>query len=98
MEQQVTITWEQIAQWLSEPLHAAIVGALTLVYVVGWCAVFARTGRHFLLGLLMVVPGVNVLTFLLLAFAPWPSLDELYRLRRLDHAVALAGKRYSRAA
>lgn len=98
MEREVTLSAEQVVQWLSEPLHAWIVGGVALVYLVGCCVIFARAGWPFFLGILMIVPGVNLVPFLLLAFFPWPTLNELYRLRRLSKVVSVAGKRYSRAA
>jgi len=98
MEPTVTITWDQTVQWLSDPVHAGIASGLVLVYVVGCCSIFARAGWSWALGLLMAVPGVNLAMFLLLSFGSWPARRELYRLRRLDHAVSKAERRYSRAA
>jgi len=98
MEPTVTLTWDQTAQWLSDPVHAGIAGGIALVYVLGFCSIFARAGWSWALGLLMAVPGVNLVLFLMLAFASWPARRELSQLRRLDHAVTKAERRYSRAA
>jgi hypothetical protein len=98
MEKQITLSWNQVVQWLSEPVHAWSVGAAVLLYVLGCCCICARTGWSWLLGLVFALPGLNVVFFLLLAFGPWPAQGELYRLRRLDQSVAQAAKRYSKAA
>ena len=99
MEKQVTLslTWEQVVQWLREPVHAWSVGAAVLLYVLGCCCICGRAGWSWVLGLVFALPGLNVIFFLLLAFGPWPSQGELYRLRRLDQSVAQAAKRYSKA-
>jgi hypothetical protein len=97
MEKQMTLSWDQVVQWLREPVHAWSVGAAVLLYVLGCCFICGRAGWSWLLGLVFALPGLNVILFLLLAFGPWPAQVELYRLRRLDQSVAQAAKRYSKA-
>ncbi len=84
--------------WLHDPLVQGICGAMALLYVIASCRIFARAGFSAALGLLMLVPGVNVLLLLWLGFASWPTTSELGRLRRLDDAVSSAQQKYSRAA
>jgi len=98
MERRVTLSWEQVVQWLSEPVHAWSVGGAALLYVLGCCCLCARVGWSWFLGLVFALPGLNVVFFLLLAFGPWPAQMELYRLRRLNASVEQAAKRYSKAA
>ncbi len=62
------------------------IGFSFLVMVLGCCRIFARTGRHGALGLLMLVPGLNLLMFLFLAFGRWPAQTELRLLRRAQKA------------
>lgn len=68
-------------------------GTAALVLVLGCCRIFARTGRHPALGLLMIVPGVNLLMFLFLAFGPWPAGTELRALRRVQRAAQRAERK-----
>lgn len=42
------------------------------VYIVGWAKVFAKAGYSGALCLLMLIPGVNLITFVWFAFSPWP--------------------------
>ena len=46
-----------------------------------WTKIFARTGRPAWMGLLMLIPLVNLALFLYLAFSEWPIEQEL-RARR----------------
>ncbi len=73
-------------------------GLTALVFTLACCRIFSRAGFHGALGLLMFVPGVNVVMFFVLAFAPWPAGRELRRLRKLERGVHRADDRYSRAA
>ena len=73
-------------------------GTTFLVLVLGCCRIFARTGRHPALGLFMLVPGVNLLLFLFLAFGPWPAGRELRVLRRAHRASQRAEKRVQKMA
>ncbi len=98
MNSNAAISWDQVMQWLSDPVNAAIVGGAVLLLVLGFCSIFARAGYHWALGLLMTVPGVNVIVFLMLAFGSWPSSRELRSLRRLENAVSKAENRHARAA
>jgi len=93
-----TITWSQFTEWLSDPVVGGIVGGLALVYVLGFCSIFARAGFHWALGTLMLIPGVNVILFLLVAFGSWPNSRELKSLRKLETAVTEAEARHRRAA
>ena len=73
-------------------------GVTALVLVLGSCRIFARTGRHAGLGLLMFVPGVNLLAFLMLAFGRWPAERELRVLRKAQTASVKAEKKVQRMA
>ena len=84
--------------WLQDPIAQGICGAFLLLYVIASCRIFARAGFSPALGILMLVPGVNVLLLLWFGFASWPTMSELNRLRRLDDAVSTAQQRYSKAA
>ncbi|MFT7669184.1 MAG: hypothetical protein ACI8X5_001884 [Planctomycetota bacterium] len=93
-----TITWSQFSTWISDPMVMGIVGGLALLYVVGFCSVFARSGFHWALGTLMLIPGVNVVLFLMLCFGPWPNNKELRSLRKLESVMSKAEDRHRRVA
>jgi hypothetical protein len=47
------------------------------------CMIFHKTGYSWALGLLMLVPIVNILMIFVLAFGDWPVRRELRQLRQL---------------
>ena len=98
MTENATVTWSQFTTWISDPVVGGVVGSLALIYVLGFCSIFARAGFHWALGPLMLVPGVNLVLFLLLAIASWPKNRELRSLRQLEHVVSKAEHRHRRAA
>ena len=51
-----------------------------------YCRVFSKTGYHWALGLLLVVPFGDIIVLLILAFGDWPVLDELRRYRQQDYS------------
>jgi uncharacterized membrane protein YhaH (DUF805 family) len=46
------------------------------------CKIFSKAGYSWALGLLMLIPIVNIIMAFFLAFANWPVLKELRRLRQ----------------
>lgn len=98
MNESTSISWSQFTEWLSDPVIGGIVGGLALVYMLGFCSIFARAGFHWALGTLMLIPGVNVILFLLVSFGSWPNSRELRSLRKLETAVTEAENRHRRAA
>jgi len=93
-----SITWPQVTEWLSDPVVGGVVAGLALIYVAGFCSIFTRAGFHWALGTLMLIPGVNLILFLLVAFGAWPNGRELRSLRKLESAVTEAETRHRRAA
>ena len=47
------------------------------------CMIFHKTGYSWALGLLMLVPIVNILMIFVLAFGDWPVRRELRQLKQL---------------
>jgi len=45
------------------------------------CIIFLKAGYHWALGLLMLVPLVNLGMLCFLAFNPWPIHHEIHKLR-----------------
>jgi hypothetical protein len=73
-------------------------GISALLFTLASCRIFARAGFHAALGLLALVPGVNVVLFLILAFYPWPVMKEVRGLRRVEKDARRARETLDRAA
>lgn len=74
---------------LLDPLAGgAIMSLLLLVYVYPCWRIAKRMGYPGAIGLLALVPGVNVLVAFVLAFHRWPVLRELEALRAASRAKA----------
>ncbi len=54
---------------------------LTVLFVVTFCKLFHKTGRHWALGFLILVPLGWLIMLLFLAFGRWPVLEELAALK-----------------
>lgn len=54
-----------------------------VIAVIVWWRILAKTGYGGLMGLLMLVPGINFIVLLVLAFDKWPIERESERMRRL---------------
>jgi hypothetical protein len=46
------------------------------------CKIFSKAGYSWALGLLMLIPIVNIIMAFFLAFADWPVQKELRRLKQ----------------
>lgn len=62
-------------------IEALLVLIVVVLGVVVWWRVLAKTGYPGALGLLMLIPGVNAVLLLILAFSEWPIEAEVRRLR-----------------
>ena len=56
-----------------------VVVAIKLLII---CKIFSKAGYSWALGLLMLIPIVNIIMAFFLAFADWPVQKELRRLRQ----------------
>ncbi len=57
-----------------------VVGIISLVLMlVSWMFIFSKAGYSKWLGLLMLVPIVNLIWFLIFAFSKWPIIKEQQR-------------------
>lgn len=64
------------------PTEIAIVGFVLAVIVAAvWWQIFSKTGHGGWMGLLMLIPVVNLIMLLFLAFSDWPVHKELRQLR-----------------
>ena len=74
-------------------------GALViLLYALTWCRIYSKAGFHPGLGLLMLIPGINLIAQAGLAFGTWPVENELRGYRKVQKTVHRAEKRMSKAA
>jgi uncharacterized membrane protein YhaH (DUF805 family) len=56
--------------------------AVAIIKAVIYCKVFSKAGYHWALGLLALIPVLNIIMPFVLAFAQWPIQTELAELRR----------------
>ena len=71
------------------PVVAAGIGIVVLLFwlafavitIVAYCKIFSKAGYNWALGLLMLVPIVNLIVMLVLAFGDWPILKEMRSLK-----------------
>jgi len=62
---------------------AIFFGLLAFVLtIVIWCKIFSKAGYSWAMGLLMLVPLVNLIMMLVLAFSDWPVQRELRLLKQ----------------
>lgn len=54
----------------------------TAVQVVAFCMIFRKTGYHWALGFLMLIPLAELIVPLILGFANWPIAKELLALKQ----------------
>ncbi len=79
------LEWLRVA--LDDPTWQVSLALTVLLLALASCRVFSKAGFHGMAGLLMLVPGLNVVAFLALAFLPWPVRREARHLRRMQKAV-----------
>ena len=54
----------------------------SILMVIAYCKICSKTGHHWALGLLILVPVANVVLPLILAFTDWPIQKELRQLKQ----------------
>jgi uncharacterized membrane protein YhaH (DUF805 family) len=63
-------------------LAAFIVLVIVAIKLLICCKIFSKAGYSWALGLLMLIPIVNIIMAFFLAFANWPVQKELRRLKQ----------------
>lgn len=58
--------------------------AMLILTVIIWWKIFSKAGYSGAMGLLMLLPFVNFIMILVLAFGQWPIHRELEQLRQLS--------------
>jgi hypothetical protein len=64
------------------PIEILIILLIGIVPLLAFWKIFSKAGYPGILGLTMLIPLVNVIMVLFLAFSEWPVLKELEALRR----------------
>ena len=70
------------SMFLPPPFLLVFVVGLTALFVYVWWTIFDKAGFGGPLGLLMIVPGVNLIMLVYLAVTEWPVHRELRELRQ----------------
>jgi hypothetical protein len=60
----------------------------TVLHVIVFCMIYSRAGYPWAMGLLMLIPVVNFIMMLILAFSEWPIQRQL---RQLQQTASQAG-------
>jgi uncharacterized membrane protein YhaH (DUF805 family) len=63
-------------------LVAFVVLVIVAIKLLICCKIFSKAGYSWALGLLMLIPIVNIIMAFFLAFANWPVQKELRRLKQ----------------
>ncbi len=71
-----------VAAVMAAVLVAIILLIATAITLLIWCKLFSKAGYSWALGLLTLVPIANIIIPFFLAFADWPVLRELRRLKQ----------------
>jgi hypothetical protein len=87
-----------MVEFVKTPVGMAVLGGAALVLGLAFCRIFAKAGFRPATGLLMLVPGVNVVMILVLAFLPWPIRREARHLRKIEKVVHRSDKQRAKAA
>lgn len=74
-------TGEMIAGGITLLIMLAIALGSLILTVLIWWKIFSKAGYSGVMGLLMLVPVVNLIMLLVLAFGRWPIHEELEHLR-----------------
>ncbi len=72
---------EELVGLLTSLVGCGVVLVILAFYVFVWWRIFAKAGYSGALGLTMIIPLVNFVMLLVLAFAEWPIQRELDRQR-----------------
>jgi hypothetical protein len=62
------------------PTEVLMFGVIALLFVWPWCRIFAKAGYPAWYGLSLLVPVLNLVGLLYLAFAEWPSRQESHHV------------------
>ena len=61
---------------------AFVVLVATIIKIIIFCKIFSRAGYSWAMGLLTLIPFVDIILAFFLAFADWPVCKELRKLKQ----------------
>jgi len=64
-----------------------VILVVTAIKLLIWCKLFSKAGYSWALGLLILLPLVNIIMAFFLAFADWPVRKELRRLKQQQEKI-----------
>jgi len=70
---------------MHDPLWQGVAGVTALIFVLATMRLCSKAGYNSLFGLLLLVPVLNLVIFLYIAFMPWPIQRELRELRTVQN-------------
>jgi hypothetical protein len=82
MESQVAMHPTSVFVLLVGGLAILLSLAVIALTIVVYCKIFAKAGFPWALGLLQLLPAVNLVMLIYLAFADWPVQRELRQLKQ----------------
>jgi hypothetical protein len=56
---------------------------IAVLFVVVYCKIYSKAGYPWAMGLLMLIPIVNIVMMLILAFSEWPIQRQLRQLQQM---------------
>ncbi len=68
---------DMAAALMTSGISLIILAAIVLVFLIAWWRIWAKAGYSGALGLLMIIPFVNLIMILVLAFSEWPVQSRL---------------------
>ena len=90
--------FEELRASVGDETLLAIGGGLWALYVVNWCRIYQRAGLSIGLGLLMALPGANLVMQTAFAWLPWPLAREAREMKSVRKVVNRADERQLRKA
>ena len=87
---------ESVVAFTTGPGPAEVLVILVMVFfallaatvrVVAFCMIFRKTGYHWALGFLMIIPLAELIVPLILGFADWPIAKELRALKEQQATI-----------
>jgi hypothetical protein len=59
-----------------------IILAISILHLIVFCMIYSRAGYPWAMGFLMLIPVVNIIMMLILAFSEWPIQKQLKMLQQ----------------
>jgi hypothetical protein len=74
---------EQVAPMIGMCFIGFMALAFSAIHVIVFCMIYLRAGYPWAMGLLMLIPVVNFIMMLILAFSEWPIQKQLRQFQKM---------------